>query len=313
MGLTNFPNGISSFGVPVLPQINQVTTGSVYFVDAATGADGNSGKSASKAFATLNRAFSFCSANKGDVVYVMPNHYEDIGDTSTTGAIDLDVAGVSVIGLGAGSNMPRFDFNHADSDFLIGANNVSVKNIHFEATVTGVKLGVAIEAGVSGTTISGCKFTVETTTTDEFLIAVNLLAACNDTTIEGCHFDMGLGGAVHSIKLVGASDNVHIRNNIIEGDYSTANIGGITTLSTRVNIANNLLINGNSGGIGTEPVIELLTGSTGTIQNNYCVCNLTTKAASIVADTCMLFENYYNEDISSAATGGIIGTASADD
>ena len=34
--------------------------------------------------------------------------------------------------------------------------------------------------------------------------------------------------------------------------------------------------------------------------------------ASIVADTCFLFENYYNEDVN-PGTGALIGTASADD
>ena len=65
--------------------------------------------------------------------------------------------------------------------------------------------------------------------------------------------------------------------------------------------------------VNTEPGIELLTGSTGVIQNNNIVANLATKAASVVCDNCMLFENYYNEDASSSGTGGIIGTASADD
>ena len=50
----------------------------------------------------------------------------------------------------------------------------------------------------------------------------------------------------------------------------------------------------------------------GILELNRIVCNIATKAASIVADKCMLFENYYNEDVGGGATGGIIGTASAD-
>ena len=102
-----------------------------------------------------------------------------------------------------------------------------------------------------------------------------------------------------------------IRRNKIEGDYSTACIVGDTTLSTKIDIDSNLLINGSTGNIGTEPGIELLTGSTGIVRNNYIVCNLATKLAAVVGDTVMLFENYYNEDIT--GTGGLIGTASADD
>ena len=306
---TNFPNGISSHGVPILPT-SQLFVGTAYFVDSRYGSDGNNGKSTGKPFATLNKAVGVCSANRGDVIYLMPLHYEDIGDTSTTGTIDLDVAGISVIGLGIGSNMPRFDFNDADSDFVIGADDILVQNVNFEATVTIVKIGIQLEAGVTGTIIRNCKFSVETTTTDEFLISINLLAGCNNTIIEGCYMDMGLGGAAHGIKLVGASSDVRVSRNTIKGDYSVANIGGITTLSLEVDINDNLLMNGGTGNVGAVANIVLLTGTTGIVRNNFCVCNLSTKLGSIAADTVMLFENYYNEDIT--GTGGIIGTASAD-
>jgi len=310
MTLTNFPNGLSSFGIPVLPSLMKVTTGKVFFVDSNTGSNGNKGTSTKRPFADIDYAIGRCTANKGDVIYVMPNHYEAI---TAAGAIDADVAGISIIGLGSGDNVPQIDYTNTAGSFVIGANNVTVENLNFHANVSAVVVGVDIDAGVDYATVRGCRFDVETTATDEFLISIQTNDASNFATIENNDIDNGLGGSVHAIKFTADTDGTQVIGNTIQGDYSTANIGGITTLSTKLNIANNLLINGGSGALGTEPVIELLTGSTGTIQNNYVVCNLTTKAASIVADTCMLFENYYNEDISSAATGGIIGTASADD
>lgn len=290
--------------------LNSNSPGKVYYVDSVNGAPNNSGNSWANAVTKIDTAINLCTANQNDVIYVAPNHSEAI---ITAGAIDADVAGVSIIGVGVGDNMPRVDYTNAAGSFVIGANNVTVENINFHANVTSVVVGVDIDAGVDFATIRNCRFDVETTATDEFLITIQTNDASNFATIEGNDIDNGLGGSVHAIKFTADTDGTQVIGNTIQGDYSTANIGGITTLSTKLNIANNLLINGGSGALGTEPVIELLTGSTGTIQNNYVVCNLTTKAASIVADTCMLFENYYNEDISSAATGGIIGTASADD
>lgn len=284
--------------------------GNIFYVDSNKGALNNSGTSKSTACVKIDDAINLCTADNGDVIYVMPNHSEAI---VSAGAIDADVAGISIFGLGSGDNMPRVDYTLATGSFAIGANNVTVENINFHANVTSVVVGVDIDAGVDFATIKNCRFDVETTATDEFLITIQTNDASNFATIEGNDIDNGLGGSVHAIKFTADTDGTKVIGNTIQGDYSTANIGGITTLSTKLNIANNLLINGGSGALGTEPVIELLTGSTGTIQNNYCVCNLTTKAAAIVADTCMLFENYYNEDISSAGTGGIIGTASADD
>jgi len=255
-----------------------------------------------KLLTSLNAAMNLCAANRGDTVYVLPGHVEDLADTSSSGAIDLDVAGINVIGLGSGSLQPRIDFNHADSDFLIGANNITIENIRFDATVTGVKLGVAIEAAVTGTTIRGCRFSVETTTTDEFLIAINLLAGCNDTTIEFCEIDMGLGGAATGIKLVGASDRVRIRDCEIVGDYSQACIAGITTLSTGVRIERNLLVNGNANALGTVEVIELLTGTLGIIRDNTWFSDVATHVLMCVGDTCLYSNNKASDDSGSGKT-----------
>jgi len=122
---------------------------------------------------------------------------------------------------------------------------------------------------------------------------------------------MGLGAAVSAISFTKDTDNTVVRNNIIQGDYSTACINGLTTASTRLLIEKNLLINGGSGDIGTEPGIELVAASTGVIRDNDIVCNLATMIASIVAGNCILFRNYYNEDITTG-TGTIMGVASAD-
>lgn len=72
MGTTNFPNGVSSWGVPVLPA-NVPFGGNVYFVNPATGSDGNRGDSLDRAFATLYKAHSVCIAGNNDVVYLVGN------------------------------------------------------------------------------------------------------------------------------------------------------------------------------------------------------------------------------------------------
>ena len=78
MGLTNFPNGISSFGVPVLGGGAITTTGSIFFVDSVTGSNGNSGADSDHPFATIDYAIGKCTANKGDHILVMPGHNEAI-------------------------------------------------------------------------------------------------------------------------------------------------------------------------------------------------------------------------------------------
>jgi len=69
MSLTNFPNGISSFGIPVMGAGGiPATPGTVYFVDYTNGSDGNNGKSTTKAFKTVSKAYTSATTDKDDVI-----------------------------------------------------------------------------------------------------------------------------------------------------------------------------------------------------------------------------------------------------
>ena len=100
-GLTSYPNGfpggVAIHGMPVL----NTYSGNVYWVNSASGGDGNKGTRA-RPFATLDYAIGRCTANNGDIIMVMANHAETI--TGVAG-IALDVAGVTVIGSPAISSL----------------------------------------------------------------------------------------------------------------------------------------------------------------------------------------------------------------
>lgn len=287
------------------------TPRNVWFLDSAAAGGGDTvghGGNPDKPFLTLSYAFSSDLMGAGDVLYVMPGHGETIGNASQV----LDIAGVKVIGLGSGLyDMPRFRMNHANAEISVAADGIVIQGLRFTADVTSVAVCIEIEDGSDDVVVRGNVFDVETTVTDEFLVTIRTNDASNRAVIEDNDIDMGLGGAVAAISFTKDTDGTVVRKNRIQGDYSTACINGLTTLSSKLLIEDNLLQNGNGSNIGTEPAIELLTGSYGVIARNNIVCNLATKAASIVADTCLLFDNLYNEDVT--GTGGIIGTASADD
>lgn len=309
-----FLNGVTVRGLPLM----QVHPGKVFWVGNATGAllegavvgsDGNRGDMLHP-FATIQKAIGSTVANRGDIIVVGPGHVENL---TASNVIALNKGGVALLGLGMGSLRPKLQFDHASALVTVSADNVTIMNMNFRASVTAVVNAISVSDGVDDVAILNNVFDVDAEGTDEFNDAIQLNDASNRALIEGNTIDMGIAGAVSAIAMVKDTDRTVIRKNVIRGDYSTANIRGATTLSTRLLIEDNLLENGIGGNLGTEPAIELVTGSTGTIRRNDIVCNLATKAASVVADTCLLFENYYNEDISGAATGGLIGTASADD
>jgi hypothetical protein len=291
-------------GANVLAQ-PEFLTGNVFYVDSGVAASGD-GSSPALAVSTLDAAVALCTANNGDKIIVLPGHAETL---IAADQIDLDVAGIRVIGLGVGATRPTFTYTVAAGEITVGADNVTIENIRCVSSVTAVLKAINVEAGVDYTTIRGCEFTVEATGTDEFNATIYFEDNNTGFLVEGNTIHMGLGGAVAAIHMDADTSYGQIIGNYITGDYSTACIVGDTTLSTNILIKGNLLVQGVGGNIGTEPAIELLTNTTGIIADNYIVCNVAAPANSIVADQCFLFENYYTETVSTgdAASGVLIG------
>lgn len=73
MALTNFSNGLSSFGVPVIGGglIPFGKDSKVFFVDQLNGSDGHKGDNPKRALATLSKAHSLMTSNRNDVAIVI--------------------------------------------------------------------------------------------------------------------------------------------------------------------------------------------------------------------------------------------------
>lgn len=94
MSTTNYPNGVSSYGIP-LPGGFISGTGDVYFVDPTNGSDGNTGGSPSQAVKTLSQAVNNATDDNGDIIYILGN--ASVSESSIT--IDKDY--ITVIGVAA--------------------------------------------------------------------------------------------------------------------------------------------------------------------------------------------------------------------
>lgn len=87
MSLTNFPNGITSFGVPVIGGVGGIPfTGNYFFVNPSIGADGNPG-TPELPLATLSGALSRCTAGNNDVVILIGD-----GGTANTARLSSNLA-----------------------------------------------------------------------------------------------------------------------------------------------------------------------------------------------------------------------------
>lgn len=296
-------------------------TGMMFVVDSSSTLDRDAASAGNfkTPFSTIDYAIGRASArtanahpaaNSGSLILVLPGHAETIDEADE---IDADLAGVTIWGVGTGADSPTFTYTAVAGEFTIGANNVTIGNMRFFSSFPDVLKAVNVEGNFTDPKILDCWFGVDSSGTDEFADCINFEGTNTRFLVEGNTMDMGLGNSVAGVNVDDECSQGTIRNNIIRGDYSTANIAGDTTLSTNILIEDNLLVNGVGGNINGQPAIELLTGTTGIIADNYIVCDLSTKVASIVADACLNFENYYNEDVGTS-TGGLIGNpVSGDD
>jgi hypothetical protein len=100
MTATNFPYGVSSFGVPVLPA-GIPPGGTAYFLDPTNGNDGYAGTSPDQAFKTLAVAYAALTANQNDVLFYIANS----GSITLSAALTWAKSYTHFVGLCAPTNV----------------------------------------------------------------------------------------------------------------------------------------------------------------------------------------------------------------
>jgi hypothetical protein len=187
--------------------------GTSYFVDSATGSNNNTGRSPQAPVATLDYAIGLCTANKGDRIYVMPNHAETV---TGAGGITADVAGIKIIGLGHGNQRPRFLMDGATTvTFVISAADVWVENLVFASGHSDVATCIDLDA--AGCHLINCEF-VDNTTHENFLVGVTSGSAtdnvCDGLTVRGCRFVTGTDSHTAFMTVVGDIDHMRLEDNV---------------------------------------------------------------------------------------------------
>ena len=137
--VSNFPQGFTSGlllrGMPLV----QMQPGNVYWLDNSTvqaapqarlGSDNNRGTYLAP-FATLSYAMQMCMPGRGDVIMVGAGHAETI---SSSTALNLQTAGVAIVGLGSGELRPRFTLDTANTATIaVTTDNITIQNCIFIA------------------------------------------------------------------------------------------------------------------------------------------------------------------------------------
>lgn len=228
--ITNFPSGVSSFGMPVLPGVPP-TTGKVFFVHSGTGSNYNTGLTPDTALASIDAAVGKCTANKGDVIIAMPGHTETV--TAAAG-LDLDVAGITIVGLGNGSNRPTINFTTATTaDMDVDAANITMINCLFTGGLDA--LVAPIDVNAADFTMIDCETRDVTGETLDWIV-VATSTAHRGRLIRPVHRGAAADGGDTWLSIREAVDGWVVEDPWIDGNFDEGCIENVTTACTNLSV-----------------------------------------------------------------------------
>ena len=252
--LPNFNRGVGfaypDWGTPI---------GDVRYVHSSGVGTSGPGWEPANAYTTIDSAVSACTANNGDVVVVLPGHAETI---TAAAAIDLDIAGIHVIGLGQGDDKPTITFGTATTATIrFQAKNVTMRNFRFVCNID--SLVKFIDVNKNFATIEDCDFI--TASTLEATSFINLATTFDYLTVKRCRFEQPTdptgtdGNADTGCLYCVDSEYILFEDCIFAGNFETAIFHNRTTACKTLIVKN---CYGQQDLSGAEP-FQLVSGATG--------------------------------------------------
>lgn len=315
MTMANYPggfkDGISIRGVPLTlthpGKVFWVSNTSTLLYNQKAGSDGNDG-SFNAPYATLEKAINQCVADRGDVIFIKPGHAENVASAT---ALNFDVAGIAIIGLGTGTKRPTFTVTTANTATIpVSAANITVMNCVFVANFLSIAACFTV-ATAANFTVQNCYFK-DTSSILNFLNIIKTTGAAN--TADGLTFEdnmvINLGVTSNNTTILTANDidRLVVRRNYAK--WAVQNDKAIFVIVT-AGVLTNLIFTDNMGyrpnttTAGGSAINVGGTTSTGIVARNY-IQTLTTATDLLFTTTVGLaaFENRVTGVV--GATGFVI-------
>lgn len=295
MSLTNFPSGVSSFGIPLLGSGPIFTTGNVWWVNAA----GPLGDGTSSAGTLATTQLAVTSAAAGDTIIVMAGHTEAI---STATACVISKAGLQIVGMGIGSRRPTITLDTiATATISVTAANVQVMNILFVANFADIA-GCFTTTAAANLNVQTCEFR-DTDATHNFLAVVKTsttdAAADGLTMSDSIQISAGLTANTAVLDLRANLARLTFQRNriqsLVAGNSALIYQATTTKVLTTVNVSSNVLnFTGANAATGVL-LITTATTHTGIVAGNFVWGARAAATAILVTASSGLkfFENYY--------------------
>ena len=250
-------------GLPVILDTSKYT-GNVFYVDSAVGTDAvGYGTHPDAPFDTIDYAIGKCTANQGDVIIVLPGHAETV---SAAAGIDADVAGITIVGLGAGESRPIVTFSTAaGADLDVDAANITICNILFKNNVASQT--AMIDVNATDLLMEDCELREAAATQALTYIDLNGGAAnaVDRTTLRRCKIISYTAGSNRGLELGEVASEVTIEDCVIDGDFADAGIHNPTgKILTNLRLKKNVVRNRQTG----DHAVELVSACTGEAVDN---------------------------------------------
>jgi hypothetical protein len=306
---SNYPGGFNNVTIRGVP-ITQSHPGQVYWVSNATtvlpgqigGSNGNPG-TFNAPFGTLDFAISSCTANRGDIIFIKPGHAETI---SSATALAFDVAGVAIVGLGAGTKRPTFTLDTAATTTIaVSADNMSISNCRFIGNFLSITSAFTV-AAAAYFTIDNCSFT-DTSAILGFLSAVKTTVSTNSDFLQvsNCFIKSdATTKSVAPIVVLNTMTGLTLADNVVVQTVAQNNVSQFLSHAALVMTA--ALISGNKiysvntdSATGAFLITTSATTGSGIVQNNV-VRGLDTASALMITAAAVqygLFNNLYIGDV----------------
>lgn len=251
--------------------------------------------------ASISEALAQVTANRGDVIYVLPGYAE----TRTT-ALAINVAGIAIIGLGFGLNKPTITGNGTIDAVNITADNVLFQGFHFPAPETDnqtASINVA-GAGVTLKDITG----IGSQTAKNVVDMITIASGANDLTMENIRFYNSVVAVNSFINIEAAVARLVLKDVFCFGDVVA---GGIIDAATATQIhfdGVRVAVVGT-----TKAAVVLDSNPTGFVENCRWSGTITTLASNAnLGNAVRIFENRVLEETNGSAQGNVIPAVDAD-
>ena len=258
--------------------------GNDWYVNSASNATSNSGDGSTPASAKTTLAAALALALSGDRIFIAAGHTETI---ATAAGIALSQSGVTIIGLGNGSNRPTFTWSATASTWTIAGSNNIISNIRCTSSVD--EMVVMFQVTGSNVVLDRVDH-FETTSAQT--IAFATFATGTDCVVQNCAHYQATAATATQIWITATSNTrFKLLNNIFMLALKDAAAGAVFFGVTSTNI----LLQGNvvkmTGGTTLVSAFLSLNTTTGMVAYNVIGAPVTANTTINDMPGCFSFQN----------------------